>query len=107
MATRKRDWMWRRLADQGAAQRQRQARHVELRGDPTLHAVRDHAPHPVTPALKRFIALTERGLLDNEYCVIWKGGKTFRVDDFMVTTPARFYGETLLGEKLGADERLR
>lgn len=109
MAKRKRDWMWRRLAEQGdqARQQQRRRRVVELRGDPTKRTVRDHAQHPTAPAIDRFLALTERRLVGDDTCVIWKGGETFRVDDDIVTTPARFYRETLLGEKLGTDERLR
>jgi hypothetical protein len=106
MAKRKHDWMWRRLAEQGAEQRQRHARPVELRGDPTLRNMREHAPYPTTPALERFIALTERRLVGDDHCVVWKGGKTFRVDDGATTTPARFYWEALLGEKLALDEAL-
>jgi hypothetical protein len=108
MAKRKYDWMWRRLAEQGESQRQqRRPRRIELRGDPTKRTVRDHVPHPITPAIERFIAMTERRVVGDDTCVIWKGGETFRVDDEAITTPARFYWETMLGEKLGADERLR
>jgi hypothetical protein len=108
MTQRKRDWTWRRLAEQGEAQRQqRRPRRVELRGDPTKRTVRDHAPHPIKPAIERFVELTERRVVDDDTCIVWLGGETFRVDDFTITTPARFYWETLLGERLGANERLR
>jgi hypothetical protein len=101
MAERKRDWMWRRLTEQGAAQQRRPARPVELRGDPTLRSVRQHVPHPTTSPLERFVAMTRRVLVGDDYCVVWLGGDTFRVDDYTVTTPARFYWEALVGEKLG------
>jgi hypothetical protein len=106
MAKRKYNWMWRRLADQGAAQRKRQARPVKLRGDPTLRTVRDHAPHPTTPALERFIAMTERVLAGDDTCIVWKGGDKFRVDDFTLASPARFYWEMMLGERLAENEVL-
>jgi hypothetical protein len=106
MAKRIRDWTWRRLAEQGALQQRRPARPVELRGDPALRTVRQHVPHPVTPALERFVAMTERVLVADEYCIVWKGGETFRVDDDTITTPARFYWEALVGEKLGPGEAL-
>src|SRR5262245_61627973 len=106
MAKRRYNWMWRRLTESAPTQQRRRPRPVELRGDPTLRTVREHAPHQTTPAIDRFVALTERRLVDDEYCVIWKGGETFRVDDFTVTTPARFYWETMLGEKLRDDEKL-
>jgi hypothetical protein len=100
--------MWRRLAENAdTVQRQRhQARPVELRGDPSLRGVREHCAYHTTPALERFIALTERVLIEDEYCIVWKGGDTFRVDDETVVRPARFYWETLLGEKLHQDEAL-
>lgn len=108
MAQRKHNWMWRRLTENAAEiqQRRRPAKPVELRGDPALRGVRQHCPHPTTPALERFLALTERVLVNDEYCVVWRGGDTFRVDDDTITTPARFYWETLLGEKLGPNEAL-
>jgi len=110
MAERKRDWMWRRLAE-GPTGSPRQRRPVNYRRPDFMEnsqgqTVRQHAPHPITPALDRFAAMTERVLVGDDYCVVWRGGDTFRVDDDTVTTPARFYWETLLGEKLGAHEVL-
>ena len=67
--------------------------------------MRDHAPHPIAPTIERFIAMTERRIVGDDTCVIWKGGETFRLDDFTVTTPARFYWVTTLGERLD-DEKL-
>jgi hypothetical protein len=43
--------------------------------------VRQHAPHPTTPAIDRFVALTDRILVGDDYRVVWRGGDTFRVDD--------------------------
>lgn len=106
MPKRQKDWMWRRLSENAATQRQRQRRVVELRGDPSLRGIRHHVPHPTTPAIERFVAMTQRVLIGDDYCVIWKGGQTFRVDDGIITTPARFYWETLLGERLRDDEAL-
>lgn len=108
MAKRKHDWMWRRLAENGEAvrQQQRSPRPVELRGDPSLRAPRHHVPHPTTPALERFVALTKRVLVGDDTCVIWLGGDKFRVDDDTLASPARFYWEALLGEKLRDDEAL-
>lgn len=108
MAKRKHDWMWRRLAENGeaVAQQRRQARPVEYRGDPSLRQVRQHFPHPTTSPIERFVALTERRVVGDDTCVIWKGGDKFRVDDNTLASPARFYWETLLGEKLRDDEAL-
>jgi hypothetical protein len=50
--------------------------------------------------------MTERVLVRDDYCVVWQGGDTFRVDDDTITTPARFYYEMMLGESLGANEVL-
>lgn len=105
MAKREYNWMWRRLAAQSAPRRQRQARAVELRGDPTKRDVRDHTAYPTTPALDRFLALTERVLVGDDTCVVWRGGETFRVDDDTVTTPARFYWQIVHGP-LSEDEIL-
>jgi hypothetical protein len=107
MAERKRDWMWRRLAEQGATlRRERKPRVVELRGDPTKRTVREHAPHPTTPALERFMALVERAEIDDDHCWRWLGGRTFRADDLTVTTPARFIYQAAMGETLRSDEAL-
>lgn len=108
MAKRKYKWTWRELLEQGQQQRQqrRQPRPVEYRGDPTKRTVREHCPYPITPALERFIAMTERVLVGDDTCIIWRGGETFRVDDWTITTPARFYYEAVLGEKLHPGETL-
>lgn len=102
--------MWRRLAE-GPAQAPRPRRLPNYRRPDFMEnaqgqTVRQHAPHPTTPAIDRFIAMTERLLVGDDLCVVWRGGDTFRVDDDTVTTPARFYWEALLGEKLGPHEVL-
>jgi hypothetical protein len=107
MAKRKHNWAWRRLAEAGEAIRhEREHRPIEYRGDPTKRTVREHCPYPITPALERFAAMTERVLVGDDTCIIWRGGETFRVDDFTITTPARFYYEYVLGEKLKPGETL-
>lgn len=103
-------WMWKRLAEGAAAspkpKRPTNYRRPDVMTNAQGQTVRNHVAHPTTPALERFVALTERVLVNDEYCVIWQGGDTFRVDDDTITTPARFYWETLLGERLREDEKL-
>jgi hypothetical protein len=106
MAKRKYNWMWKRLAESASPQQRRRPHPVELRGDPALRTVRQHVPHPTTSALDRFVAMTKRVLVGDDYCIVWLGGDTFRVDDDTITTPARFYWEAFLGEKLGTHEAL-
>lgn len=106
----KRDWMWKRLANQATAP-DRKPRPVNYRRPDFMtnkhgQTVRQHVPHPITPALERFTALTERRIVGDDTCVIWLGGDKFRVDDDTLASPARFYWEALLGEKLRDDEAL-
>jgi hypothetical protein len=86
--------MWRRLAEgqPGANKPKRAAnyRRPDFMENAQGQTVRQHVPHPTTPALERFVALTERVLVGDDYCVVWRGGDTFRVDDDTITTPARF-----------------
>jgi len=110
MAERKRDWMWRRLgeclAQSPKLKRPANYRRPDFLENAQGQIVRQHVPHLTTPAIERFVAMTERVLVGDDYCVVWRGGDTFRVDDDTVTPPARFYWETLLGEKLGPHEVL-
>lgn len=69
--------------------------------------VRAHVAHPTTPALDRFFKLTKRVRVGDDVCIVWQGGETFRVNDDVVTTPARFYWEEMRGEKLGVSDVLR
>ena len=68
--------------------------------------VRYQTPKAVIDPLERFVAMTERVLIDGDYCIIWKGGKTFRVDDVTITTPARFFWQAMTGERPRAGEPL-
>lgn len=112
MAKRKHNWMWRRLAEgpPGGEKKYRPTnyRKPDLIENKEGRMVRYHAPHPITPALDRFFALTRQvENYEGDPCIVWDGGDTFRVDDDTVTTPARFYWEAMKGEKLGAGEVLR
>lgn len=103
--------MWRRLEEGEAAAVKRRRPINYRRPDFMTNAqgqmVRQHAPHPIKSAIERFIAMTERVLIGDDYCVVWQGGETFRVDDDTITTPARFYYESLLGEPLKPNQTLR
>ena len=108
MAKRTRDWAWRRLAESGAGQpRAANWRKPDLMLNKRNQIVRQHVPHPTTPALDRFFKLAKRVRIGDDVCIVWQGGDTFRVDDDTVTTPARFYWEEMKGEKLGANDVLR
>jgi len=108
MAKRKRDWAWRRLLENAPAkERVLNYRRPDFMQNKDGQTVRYHAPHPTTPALERFTALTRRVFNGGDPCVVFRGGDTFRVDDDTVTTPARFYWEMTNGEKLGAKETLK
>jgi hypothetical protein len=108
MAKRKHDWTWRRLEGTTGEKVKRPTNY--RKPDYMINAqdqtVRQHFPHPIKPAIERFVELTERRVVGDDTCIVWLGGETFRVDDFTVTTPARFYWETMLGEKLRDDEAL-
>jgi hypothetical protein len=110
MAKRKIDWMWRRLAEgppgAGKPQRPTNYRRPDLMENARGQLVRQHAPHPVTPAIDRFVAMTERRVVGDDTCVIWKGGDKFRVDECTLASPARVYWEMMLGEKLAENEVL-
>jgi hypothetical protein len=108
MAERKHNWAWRRLAEAGEAvkQQRRSPRPIELRGDPNLRAPREHVQRSIAPAAERFMALVERVEADDDQCWRWLGGKTFRVDEALITTPARFIYQEATGEKLGAADAL-
>jgi len=104
----KRDWMWKRLLESAPPQqRAMNYRRPDFMTNAHGRTVRYHAPHPMKPAIDRFFALTERVDVDGEYCIVWRGGDTFRVDDDTVTTPARFYWEAMGKEKLGENDKLR
>lgn len=110
MAKRKHNWAWRRLAEAGEAGTPRPTnyRRPDFMVNAQGRTVRHHVPHPTTPALDRFFALTKQ--VENykdDICIVWTGGDTFRVDDDTVTTPARFYWEAMKGEKLGDKDVLR
>lgn len=62
--------------------------------------VKAHGEYPRTDAAERFRRKTQRVLIADDYCIIWRGGKTFRVDDDTVTTPARYYYEAICDEVL-------
>jgi len=101
-----RDWAWRRLLSVPADSSKPKPlnyRRPDFMQNKHGETVRFHAPHPVKAAIDRFFKLTKRV----ENCVVWQGGDTFRVDDDTVTTPARFYWETMKGEKLGEKDKLR
>ena len=103
MAERKRNWMWRRLAEgpEGKNRRPTNYRRPDYMINKQGETVRYHAPHPMTPGLIRFLRKTERVFIDPEdACIVWTGGDTFRVDGATVTTPARYYWEAFTGEKL-------
>src|SRR5262245_28391456 len=104
----KRNWMWRRLLESAPPkERALNYRRPDFMTNKHGQTVRHHAPHPTTPAIDRFFALTKRVNVDGEDFIVWTGGDTFRVDDDTVTTPARFYWETMKGEKLGEKDKLR
>ena len=68
-----------------------------------------HAPHPITPAIERFMALVRSAASANAAdgdCWQWIGADTFRVDDLIVTTPERFIYQEATGEELHPDEAL-
>lgn len=113
MGPRKHNWMWRRLEEREASA-QRRARVTNWRRPDFMtnahgQTVRAHVPHPTTPAVERFLAMTERRLVGDDYCIVWKGGDTFKVDAEanIVAVPARFYWEMVTGEKLKEGEVLR
>lgn len=58
------------------------------------------------PAITRFLEMTERVKNGDDYCLVWRGGDTFRVDDDTVTTPARFIYQEITGETLPPRWRL-
>src|SRR5688572_14450876 len=103
MAKRKHDWMWRRLTEGATGEKVRRTmnyRRPDLMTNADGLTVRSHSPHPIKPALDRFMARTKRVRIGADVCIVWDGGDTFRVDDDTVTTPARFYWEAMKGEKL-------
>lgn len=73
--------------------------------------VRYHAPHPIRPAVERFMDMVNKIEIeieiDDDECWQWTGGATFRVDDVKITTPARFIYQEATGEKLKRGEELR
>ena len=100
-------WMWRELLTvQGKPVTVNYRRPDTMLNEQGV-VVRYHVPHPTTPALERFAAMTDRILIDDDYCVVWRGGRTFRVDDETTTTPARFYYQAMTGEKLRDGEPLK
>jgi len=105
-----RDWAWRRLLSvpaDGKAPTPLNYRRPDFMTNKHGQTVRYHAPHPTTPALDRFFALTKQVEYGDDVCIVWTGGDTFRVDDDTITTPARFYWEQMKGEKLGEKDKLR
>lgn len=100
--------MWRRL-EEGEARKPRPTnyRRPDFMLNKQGRIVRQHCPHPTTPADDRFFMMIEYvSLGDDDPCVVWEGGDTFRVDEKTITTPARFYWEWRTGEKLKRTEAL-
>jgi len=111
MAKPKRDWAWRRLlgaSGEGGKVKPLNYRRPDFMENKQGRTVRFHCPHPTKAAEDRFFALTKQvENYEGNPCVVWTGGDTFRVDDDTVTTPARFYWETMKGEKLAKNDVLR
>jgi len=110
MAKQQRDWAWRRLlgvSGEGGKVKPLNYRRPDFMENKDGQTVRYHVPHPTTPALERFTALTRRVFTGDDHCIVFRGGDTFRADDDTVATPARFYWETTKGEKLGPKETLK
>lgn len=55
------------------------------------YTVRYHAPHPTTPAIRRFLAMID--LIGD--CHIFRGSFRFRVDDGRVISPQRYVLEEI------------
>lgn len=53
------------------------------------------------------MAMTRRVCTGDDYCIVFHGANTFRVDKQTVTTPARFYWESVIGEALQDNDILR
>jgi hypothetical protein len=87
-----RDWAWKRLLEAASPkQRTLNYRRPDYMTNAHGQTVRYHAPHPVTPATERFMALVRIvPNADDLDCWQWHGGDTFRVDEQTVTTPQRF-----------------
>lgn len=107
MAKRKRDWAWRRLAESGGKVQPTNYRRPDFMTNAQGRTVRQHAPHPKKAAIRRFFSMTTQIKVGDDYCLVWKGGDTFRVDDDTVTTPARFYWWAMRTEKLRDGDKLR
>lgn len=58
------------------------------------------------PAIERFLAMVRKIEIDGDECWIVEA-ETFRVDEFTVTTPARFIYQEATGEKLQRSDALR
>jgi hypothetical protein len=103
----KRDWAWKRLT-QAAGEKKRPLNYRKpdymINGDG--RTVRFHVPHPITPAIERLLTMIRKVEIDGDECWVVEG-KTFRVDEEMVTTPARFMYQEATGEKLRPGDALR
>src|SRR5262245_39105432 len=100
-------WMWKQLADASGEQPYMAYRKPEYMYNRFGQIVKCHSDYPRTDAVQRFIRLTERVLIGDDYCIVWRGGDTFRVDDDTVTTPARFFWRAIHGERLQDNQILR
>jgi hypothetical protein len=109
VAKRTRDWAWRRLQSVAPDGKPRPMnyRRPDYMTNAQGRTVRFHAPHPKKAVIRRFFAMTKHVVVTpGDPCLVWTGGDTFRVDDDTVTTPARFYWETMRG-KLEDGDKLR
>jgi hypothetical protein len=108
METRKppRDWMWKRLAETASPRAFPTWRRPDYLINRFGEQVRFHCEYPRSEAIDRFMAMTRRVLTEEDYCIVFTGGKRFRVDDDLVTTPARFIYQALSGQKLPESEYL-
>ena len=104
-----RDWAWKRLTESASEKRPMSYRKPDFMLNAQGQTVRFHVPHPIVPAVERFMALVRSvACADDaeEDCWQWIGGDTFRVDDLTVTTPQRFIYQEATGEKLKDNESL-
>lgn len=61
---------------------------------------RTQKPKDCRPAITRFLEMTERVVNGENFCLVWRGSDTFRVDGNYVTTPARFIYQEITGETI-------
>jgi hypothetical protein len=104
-----RDWTWKRLTEPAGKKRPLNYRKPDFMLNAHGQTVRFHAPHPIVPAIERFMAFVRSVACADDAeddCWQWIGGDTFRIDELTVTTPQRFIYQEATGEKLKANESL-